>query len=748
MRPASVAGLIIGLFLILGAIYSLVTPVLEASDEFKHYPYVQYVQTQGKLPILEPDVCRDTADECPWLQDGAQPPAYYVLMAAATSWMDTSDLPTLLWRNKHAFIGNPTQLCNKNLIIHRPEQEQFPWRGSVLAVHVIRLLTVWLGAGTVFLTYRLARRLFPERPVLALGAAALTAFNPMFLFVSASVNNDALAALLGSWALLVIVRAAEGPSPTTRPKLTRQSIALGLVIGIGMLTKLSLLGLVPVAALVVSLRAWHSHADGSAGRRLVSVVRYPLLLVLAAASVSGWWFLRNWRLYGDPTALNAFIAVQGRRQEAPALQDWLGEFGTFRWTYWGLFGGVNVMAPQPFYLLCDLLSLVGLIGFALWLVRRWREGPVDSDRRVLIPVVWAGVLFVSVLRWTWIFPAFQGRLIFPGIAGISTLMMLGLRQWTTKRYRDLVSLSVGLALFIMATLLPFVAIQPAYAQPRPLTLSQVPRSARVDPVDVGGIARVAGIQFEPQTIEPESASGFVDTVIYWEAVRSPKTDYVSFARVLGRGQELAGHVNRHPACGMVPTSLWQPGQVWRDAYRVPIRDDAQAPSELRLEVGLYDPTADRTLGAVPVGVAKLAPPSCSPDVGRPLDVQLADGVTMHGYSLAPADVQAGDVLRATLYWKAWGSPSADYQVFVHLLGDDSVPIAQADGPPLMGDYPTSLWEAGEIIADPHSVDLPADLPEGHYRLLVGMYALETMKRLPRADGGPAGVEIPIALGVD
>ena len=86
-----------------------------------------------------------------------------ILMAAATSWIDTSDLADLRRVNWHAFIGNPGQICNKNLVIHRPEGERFPWRGAVLAIHVGRLITVCIGAGSVVLVYLLVRELFPER---------------------------------------------------------------------------------------------------------------------------------------------------------------------------------------------------------------------------------------------------------------------------------------------------------------------------------------------------------------------------------------------------------------------------------------------------------------------------------------------------------------------------------------------------------------------------------------------------------
>jgi len=110
-------------------------------------------------------------------------------------------------------------------------------------------------------------------------------------------------------------------------------------------------------------------------------------------------------------------------------------------------------------------------------------------------------------------------------------------------------------------------------------------------------------------------------------------------------------------------------------------------------------------------------------------------------------VAPGEVVTLTLYWEAREAPLADYQVFVHLVGDVPEPVAQGDGPPLLGDYPTTMWAPGEIVADPHLVAFPADLPPGQYRLLVGMYDLETLARLARLDGAGDSVEIPVAVEV-
>jgi len=736
--------LILFAYLALGIVYSLATPPLEASDEFKHYPYVRYVQTHHDLPVLDVEGCQDASDECPWLQDGGQPPLYYILMAAATSWIDTSDLRQLRWMNWHAFIGDPSQICNKNLVIHLPERETFPWRGSVLAIHLIRLLTLGLGAGGVVLTYLVACDLFPDRPALALGAAALTAFNPMFLFVNAAVNNDALAALLGClflWRTMRLVRdGLRGPVPLQRYG------AMGLIVGLFLLTKLS-----GLAALILlgGLLAWVSLHRRDLRPLLVGL---PIVVGIAAA-LSGWWFARNWRLYGDPTALNVFVAIQGVRPGMPTLRDWWEEFGTFRWTYWGLFGAVDVMAPRWVYTFFDLLSLFGLIGLVAWIIRHgslrvarnMRHAPPDRQYSLWwIPTLWAAVLFLSVLRWTWIYFSFQGRLVFPAIAGISTLLMWGLQAWVPPRIRPALVAGVGMALLAIAAAIPFVSILPAYTQPQPLALDEVPAEARVEPVDVGGGIRVVGWELPFQTVRLGEA---IEVVVYWEAVAPDGGDYVSFVRLLGREMELAGDVNRRPACGMVPTSLWRPGQVWRDPYRVRVREDAAAPSRLRVEAGLYDPKTGRTLGMVRLGEAKLAPPEYVPAPSHPLEVELAEGITLRGYDLTPATASPGQVITLTLHWEAQGTPSADYQVFVHLVGEGPEPLAQGDAPPLAGDYPTGMWTPGERVIDPHRIPLPADLPPGRYRLLVGMYDLETLARLPRLDRRGDVIELPARVDV-
>jgi hypothetical protein len=100
----------------------------------------------------------------------------------------------------------------------------------------------------------------------------------------------------------------------------------------------------------------------------------------------------------------------------------------------------------------------------------------------------------------------------------------------------------------------------------------------------------------------------------------------------------------------------------------------------------------------------------------------------------------GRSVEVDLYWRARMPVDRDYSVFVHLTDGDGRPVAQADGYPWAGAYPTSAWEPAQLVRDSYHLALPAILPSGRYDLLAGMYRLDTMERVgPTASLGSVQV---------
>ena len=94
----------------------------------------------------------------------------------------------------------------------------------------------------------------------------------------------------------------------------------------------------------------------------------------------------------------------------------------------------------------------------------------------------------------------------------------------------------------------------------------------------------------------------------------------------------------------------------------------------------------------------------------------------------------GNWLNVWLRWQSTEHLSENYTVFVHVLDADWQRIAQHDGWPAAAFAPTSTWTPGFAVDDRHNVSLPASLPPGQYRLIVGLYRTSDQQLLQLADG--------------
>ena len=158
LRRHWAAAVILTLFIVLGVVYNVIVPIFEAPDELYHYPFVAHLAQGGDLPVQRAD------QRMFWQQEGSQPPLYYALAGRLTNWLAVDDLPTIYRLNPHARIGIPLAHDNKNIVVHT-DREQFPWRGAILGIHLVRLFSLLLAVGTILCTYGIALTLFPDRPL-------------------------------------------------------------------------------------------------------------------------------------------------------------------------------------------------------------------------------------------------------------------------------------------------------------------------------------------------------------------------------------------------------------------------------------------------------------------------------------------------------------------------------------------------------------------------------------------------------
>jgi 4-amino-4-deoxy-L-arabinose transferase-like glycosyltransferase len=742
------------MFITLGITYSLVTPIFEAPDEIYHYFFIKHLADGKGLPVQNPD------DTGLWEQEGSQPPLYYLMGALATFWIDTSDAEDLLWRNPQANIGTPLDPGNKNVIVHT-QRESFPFRGTTLAVHLVRLLSVLLGAGTVFLTYCLALEVFPNHEHLAVGVAAINAFIPQFLFISGAINNDNLVTFLSSLALLLLIRNTQYPISNTKWILgSRYWILLGFVLGLACLSKLAGLGLLILTAIILIAEAYRRRST----RPLVGGV----IAFAIALAVAGWWYVRNWALYGDPTGLNMMLAVVGRGSPPSNLSELWGEFRGLRMSFWALFGWFSILVAPAAYVILDAASLLALVGLVVWFVRRFAsrqavdfptENPPSPSPSLrgrgvglllerlspCVLILWLAIVFAGLVRWTWTTPGSQGRLLFPAISALCILLMLGLSQLVPRRHTRILVSVMSLSMFVFAALCPFLYISPAYARPPTVSLHEVPPGVVHD---FGEKIRLLGFQLDKERVRPGETLGIT---FYWQGLVEMEEDYYLFIHLLGRRGQLVGNEDTYHGWGSYPTNLWKPGEIIADAYRLPISEDALAPSLIRIDVGLYNPYTGSQLQpqGVVIGQLKMVSQKRQTSNVKRQDFNLDNKVTLIGYNVNKTEFGPGEEIRLTLYWRAEAEMGTDYTVFTHLIDDEGNIWGQMDSQPLEGDYPTSVWDIGEVIEDEYILAIKEDAPAGLYRLEVGMYELATRQRLPvlNADGEAEDDRILLPLSI-
>ena len=700
---------LLGCFALLALAYSVVTPAFETPDEIWHYAFIQHVASGQGLPIATPNT---TAR---FRQQGTQSPGYYLAAAALTWWIDQSDFPAIYARqNPHAAIGRADLNGNINRLIHHAD-EGWPWQGALLALHITRIFSVVLGVLTLWASYRTVSLLLGTRAAL-LGTATL-AFTPQFIFISAAASNDNMVnacAALVIWQLVALVIAP----PTARTRVRRFAL-LGVLLGVAAISKLSALGLIGVAGLVILGIAWHA-------RSWRVIIDAALWVALPIALLAGWWFVRNIMLYADLLAWQMWEANILLRVVPADVQTIINESGSLFQSYWGLFGWLNLPYPAWVYTYFGVISLIIAIGCLVALVQH-RQRLTKIDARwiaVGILLLWLLLLIISWLRFMIVAPAAQGRYFFPAASTLVFLAASGLSAWRTWRVDTLVVVTLAL----LALVTPRWLLMPAYTPPAPIATLPAPLTS-VEITFAEGITLI-GIDVPDTTLLPGAT--FTVTAA-WRADATPSRDLSVFVHVVDADGLIAAQLDTMPAGGLAPTSQWHVGELRLDHYRVRVPATVYTPNSGQIAIGLYDalaPDQPRQLivnaantgagtirdHALHIGHINIAPPAG--EVPNQMTVRFGDNITLVGYTFSQRRLRPGDTLTVTLYWQTRGAVDKEYTTFVHLLDANFGMFGGHDGAPSPA---TVNWTPDATIEDVHTFVVSDATPAGSYQIEVGLY---------------------------
>jgi hypothetical protein len=268
---------VLSLFVLVALWQALILPPYKPLDEPRHAAY-SIVLGEGRLPKMGDELPSEAMEMKPLkrantVMSANHPPLYYAIVAA----------PLLIGSKTHHMAA------------------------GIKAARIVTLLMA--AAGLVFI-FRALRQLTPRRPALALAATAFTASIPAYVNCSSVVMNDALAFLTSAAVydagLAILLR---GPD-------RRRWIYFYVWLALASLSRFTTLLAVAPAVLAVCL-AVLLHDPAQLAKRLLRATLAGLAAIAVVAVTSGYFYLRNYRLYGDLTGGKAIFELLSRKKHAP-----------------------------------------------------------------------------------------------------------------------------------------------------------------------------------------------------------------------------------------------------------------------------------------------------------------------------------------------------------------------------------------------------------------------------------------------
>jgi hypothetical protein len=557
---------------------SVTMPILEEYDETSHVLFVRYLQTYHALPAQTTDTEAARAHH---------PPAYYFLGALLTNWVRVTNATDKIFLEpnpNYRIEPNERDPDNKLRWVHYGPNERWPYQDLPLLVHLLRLLTAAFSTLGALFTYLTARQLRPNDAVFALLAAALLAFNPEVVFDAGLVYNDS-PALTGAAAMLYVLCRFERSGWTW----WRWAI-VGAVLGLGTLLKLNVLTLAPLAAGLWAIDALRRMGPGQSrpwAARLTGLLQAILAgcaFALPFLALTGWWFWRNYQLYGDLTANAVIVQMWGAPPQHPwwvyVQQLWndpLGHFGTGEW----------VSFPGWAYGLAQAALVASSLSAVALAIRWLRRAP----RPWLQPafVLWGMVIlnlafgFLSVLSYAVQVVGFAHvRYLFPIFPALMIALAAGALGWMSATARRWVALLSTGALLAASVYAIFGLILPVFGPPPTPSAADLAQSHPVE-AHIDDVARILGYTVKTTTTPAEVQ---LTVRVYWLPLRQTPQPYSVFIHLLAP-TSLAQR-DTYPGQGNWATTVWDVKRPFVDVYRLRFSPAELPLADPQLVLGLYD----------------------------------------------------------------------------------------------------------------------------------------------------------------
>lgn len=440
-------------------IYMIITPLWHGPDEQAHFAQVQYFAEFGH-PIPNDINVKDLSAEIF---------ASEQLLGTARNYQG---------RNKYTFhpeyrleytptiIGKYETIINNfpsddRVTFAKNEATRYPplfyyisavfyWlaypAGLIARVMTVRITSIMMGTLLVYFGYKTAEIIFPNNYLAVMTSSLMIAFQPMFSFLTATVNSDNLMNLLFTMLFYYCVKIISseklgiwGP------------ISIGLITVAGFLTKPHFAVAIPILLtvplfIISKLRHAIKHA--------------PKITILAVISLLSLMLVRLWGIIGRllkgqmpilPEVSIRFILKPNSPVSLLTHLNWTAHhtFAEVIPWYWGVFNWLGVTLPHLANQIINRVLIIGVLGVFIWLVKHYHPKKWGASQKCLLFLSLSnGIYFFILLLWDWIFVrqngfsfGMQGRYYFPLLTTHMLWLYVGCITLIPKKWEKIKSLA-------------------------------------------------------------------------------------------------------------------------------------------------------------------------------------------------------------------------------------------------------------------------------------------------------------------
>lgn len=386
------------LFVLLLILWSAFTPIFEGADEEGHFCSVDFLAHNNKLPDV-----RDVGGCFIW-----HPPFYYFLLSSITRSFQTPQ-----YKSTQIKINPKAELLRKGEFaqyVHKKRELYFQWNQLELLVHTLRLATAAIAVLIFIIVSKTSIYVFKNK--VERNLSLLLLFNPMFIHIFTTITNVTLVSLISTAVIAIDIKSGG------KNKSYKLVAIQGFLVGLGFITKISALSLLPALLLVLFLE--HRKKKTT----LINLGAKLLIFTVGFFVSAGWYLFRNIQLYGEVIEANVIAKTYGASHHFLLLEK-VGPFNyansivisLFK-TFWSAYGAVTVKFPDIVNVMLLIISL--LVGYVIFVNFKKLSEPLK------IAVFYALSIMATLVVMNIQLAAMHAKDLFPAYLPLSLLFGYGL----------------------------------------------------------------------------------------------------------------------------------------------------------------------------------------------------------------------------------------------------------------------------------------------------------------------------------